>query len=54
MHDVPDVKADCQLAAPLDRVERGEQVVITRHGRRVARMIPDAPRQNRAIVRSAG
>lgn len=39
----------------LDDVEQGESVVVTRHGRRVARIIPDAEadqeRVNNAIER---
>ena len=28
----------------LDRVERGEEIIITRHGRPVARLVPNATR----------
>jgi prevent-host-death family protein len=37
------------LGSLLDRVERGEEIVITRHGRAVARLVPNAtvPDQNR-------
>ncbi|MSO91101.1 MAG: hypothetical protein EXR01_05900 [Acetobacteraceae bacterium] len=34
------------LSAPLDRVERGEKTVITRHNRSVARLIPEGQGQN--------
>lgn len=37
----------------LDRVERGEEVVITRRGKRVARLVPDAPKVDRAEARAA-
>ncbi len=30
------------LGALLDRVQRGEEIVITRHGRPVARLVPNA------------
>ena len=33
-------KAKAQLSALLDKVEAGEEVVITRHGRPVAHVIP--------------
>jgi prevent-host-death family protein len=32
-----------QLAAILDRVERGEEVTVTRRGRPVARIVPPRP-----------
>jgi prevent-host-death family protein len=34
--------AKVKLAELLDRVERGEQIVITRHGKPIARLIPEA------------
>ncbi len=33
--------AKAQLAELLDEVERGETVVITRHGKPIARLVPD-------------
>ena len=36
------------LSAFLDRVERGEQVGITRRGRIVARLLPPAPKRRKA------
>jgi prevent-host-death family protein len=41
------------LGTLLDRVERGEEIVITRHGKPVARLVPntDSPGQDR--VRAA-
>jgi prevent-host-death family protein len=33
--------AKTRLSELLDRVEKGEQIVITRHGRPVARLIPE-------------
>ncbi|MBX3530000.1 MAG: type II toxin-antitoxin system prevent-host-death family antitoxin [Rhizobiaceae bacterium] len=41
------------LGSLLDRVERGEEVVITRRGKRVARLVPDAPRTDRAEAMAA-
>ncbi|MDR3538282.1 MAG: type II toxin-antitoxin system prevent-host-death family antitoxin [Acetobacteraceae bacterium] len=33
--------AKAKLSELLDRVEQGEQIVITRHGKPVARMVPE-------------
>jgi prevent-host-death family protein len=33
--------AKTRLSELLDRVERGEQIVITRHGRPIARLVPE-------------
>jgi prevent-host-death family protein len=35
-------EAKTHLSALLDRVARGEQIVITKHGRPVARLVPAA------------
>jgi prevent-host-death family protein len=42
-------EAKNSLGSLLDRVERGEEIVITRHGRAVARLVPDTgyPDQDR-------
>jgi prevent-host-death family protein len=37
----------------LDRVEDGEEIVITRHGRPVARLVPNAGGVDRAQARAA-
>ncbi len=34
-------EAKTRLADLLDRVERGEQIVITRHGKPIARLVPE-------------
>jgi prevent-host-death family protein len=34
-------EAKNKLSALLDRVEQGEEIVITRHGRPVARLVPN-------------
>ncbi|CAD5266880.1 Antitoxin [Bosea sp. 62] len=36
-------EAKTKFSELLDRVERGEEVVITRHGKTVARIVPDGP-----------
>ncbi len=35
-------EAKTHLADLLDRVQRGEQIVITRHGKPIARLVPEA------------
>ncbi|HEX8814871.1 MAG TPA: type II toxin-antitoxin system prevent-host-death family antitoxin [Terriglobales bacterium] len=37
----------------LDRVQRGEEIIITRHGQAVARLVPNVPRIDRAQAESA-
>jgi prevent-host-death family protein len=41
--------AKAHLLRILDEVERGETVIITRHGRPIARLVPDAQRQQAEI-----
>jgi len=41
--------AKARLSQLLDEVERGETIVITRHGRAIARIIPEADRRWREI-----
>jgi prevent-host-death family protein len=41
--------AKTHLSEVLDQVERGETVVITRHGRRIARLVPEAGQRQREI-----
>lgn len=43
MTEVTAVEAENQLGSLLDRVESGEEVVITRHGKPVARLVRNAP-----------
>lgn len=45
--------AKARLSALLDRVERGEEIVITRHNRRIARLIPEGLGQNVLPARAA-
>ena len=46
-------EAKNKLGMLLDRVERGEEIIITRHGKAVARLVPDATRIDRPQVRAA-
>jgi prevent-host-death family protein len=41
------------LGSLLDRVERGEEIVITRHGKAVARLVSDQSKSNRDQVQAA-
>jgi len=45
--------AKTRLAELLDRVERGEEIVITRHGRPVARLSRTGPGHDVAAARAA-
>ena len=50
MREIQASEAKAQLSQLLDEVERGETVVITRHGRAVARIIPEAQRRQHEIA----
>lgn len=41
MREVPASEAKTRIARLLDAVERGETIAITRHGRRIARLVPE-------------
>ena len=41
MKQIQSSVAKAQFAELLDQVERGETVVITRHGKPIARLVPD-------------
>ena len=41
------------LGSLLDRVESGEEIVITRHGRPVARLVPNTGKRDVAAARAA-
>ena len=45
--------AKSRLSHLLDRVERGEQFVITRHGHPIARLIPESGGPDLAAARAA-
>jgi prevent-host-death family protein len=42
-------EAKARLLQILDDVERGETVVITRHGRAIARLVPESQRRQEEI-----
>jgi prevent-host-death family protein len=52
MREIQASEAKAHLASLLDEVERGETVVITRHGKPIARIVPEAPRRQEEIDRA--
>lgn len=53
LREVGAFEAKNTLGTLLDRVERGEEIVITRHGKPVARLVPDAVGIDRSRARAA-
>jgi prevent-host-death family protein len=53
MREVGAFEAKSRLGALLDQVERGEEIVITRRGRAVARLVPAQPGFDRGKARRA-
>jgi prevent-host-death family protein len=47
--EIPASEAKAHLSELLDAVERGETIAITRHGRRIARLVPDADHRQEEI-----
>jgi prevent-host-death family protein len=45
MREIQASEAKTHLPSILDEVERGETIVITRHGRAIARIVPEAARR---------
>jgi prevent-host-death family protein len=52
MAEVGAYEAKTHLPKLLERVENGERIVITRHGRPVAELVPVARRDTAAIVKA--
>jgi prevent-host-death family protein len=53
MLEIGAFEAKNTLGALLDRVERGEEVLITRHGKPVARLVASGGGIDRALARAA-
>lgn len=53
MDEIDALEAKDKLGALLDRVERGEEIVITRHGRPVARLVPSGAAEDESGARIA-
>jgi prevent-host-death family protein len=49
MREIQASEAKVHLPELLDAVERGETLIITRHGRRVARLVPAPDRRQEEI-----
>ena len=49
MREIQSSEAKAHLPQILDDVERGETVVITRHGRAIARIVPEAKGRRQEI-----
>lgn len=49
MREIQASEAKAHLAQLLGDVERGESLVITRHGKRIARLIPEIDRRQEEI-----
>jgi prevent-host-death family protein len=49
MREVQASEAKTHLPQLLDEVERGETILITRHGRAIARLVPEAHRREAEI-----
>jgi prevent-host-death family protein len=53
MQEIGAFEAKNTLGTLLDRVERGEEIVITRHGKPVARLIPNVAGLEQEQARAA-
>lgn len=53
MQEIGAFEAKNTLSALLDRVENGEEIVITRHGKPVARLVPESGRSLDAAYAAA-
>ena len=45
MKSIPIVEAKAHFSALLAEVEAGEEIAVTRHGKVIARLMPDYPRK---------
>ena len=53
MQEIGAFEAKNTLGSLLDRVERGEEIVITRHGKPVARLVASTAHIDRAMAKAA-
>ena len=53
MNEIGAFEAKNTLGTLLDRVERGEEIVITRHGKAVARLVPNTRRVDQDQTQAA-
>lgn len=52
MREIQASDAKARLPQLLDEVERGETLIITRHGRAIARIVPELNRRQQEIDRA--
>jgi len=52
MREIQASDAKARLAQLLDDVERGETLIITRHGRAIARIVPEVDRRQEEVDRA--
>jgi prevent-host-death family protein len=52
MREIQSSEAKAHLPQLLSDVERGETIVITRHGRAIARLVPEAPQRADEVRRT--
>jgi prevent-host-death family protein len=52
MREIQSSEAKTHLAQLLDAVEEGEVIVITRHGRPIARLVPEADQKRANVMRA--
>jgi prevent-host-death family protein len=52
MREVQSSEAKTHLPQLLDEVERGETIIITRHGRAIARIVPEADRRQAETIKT--
>ncbi len=52
MRSIQAAEAKAHLSSLLDEVERGETIVITRHGKPIARIVPEADSRQARIARA--
>jgi prevent-host-death family protein len=53
MYEVGAFEAKNKLSALLERVEHGEEILISRRGKPVAKLVPAVPRASRQAARKA-
>jgi prevent-host-death family protein len=52
MREIQSSDAKARLLQLLDDVERGETLIITRHGRAIARLVPETDRRQEEVDRA--
>ena len=52
MREIQASEAKAHLSSLLDEVERGETLIITRHGKPIARLVPEADCRQSSIDRA--